>query len=166
MNKKGWIIAIIILIALIGLGIYFYVINHTNKDSSKSEYEANRTATTKENDATEESTPNNESSESEATNPEEKPQETIKQETPPVEEKKTEYKEEPLSTFSTKIYSKDSARQNNIKITCNALNGKIVKNGTTFSFCNTLGPSTTSKGYQEADIYDNNGNKKKGLRWW
>ena len=35
------------------------------------------------------------------------------------EERKQEYKEEQLSTFSTKIYSKDSERQNNINITCN-----------------------------------------------
>ena len=40
--------------------------------------------------------------------------------------------------------------------------GKSVKNGATFSFCNTIGPSTSSKGYSKADIYDNNGNKKKG----
>ena len=32
-----------------------------------------------------------------------------------------------------------------------------------FSFCNTVGPSTTSKGYQKADIFDKDGNKKKGL---
>ena len=70
--------------------------------------------------------------------------------------------EEQLSTFTTNIYSKDSSRQNNIKITCSTLNGTIVKNGATFSFCNTVGPSTSSKGYQKADIYDHNGNKKKG----
>ena len=71
--------------------------------------------------------------------------------------------EEQIATFSTKIYSQDAARQNNIAITCKTLNGTIVKNGATFSFCNTVGPSTTSKGYQKADIYDNNGKKKKGL---
>lgn len=71
--------------------------------------------------------------------------------------------EEQIATFSTKIYSQDAARQNNIAITCKTLNGTTVKNGATFSFCNTVGPSTTSKGYQKADIYDNNGKKKKGL---
>ena len=35
------------------------------------------------------------------------------------------------------------------------LNGKIIKNGETFSFCKTLGPSSTKNGYQEADIFDN-----------
>ena len=77
--------------------------------------------------------------------------------------KQPQYKEEQLATFSTKIYSKDSARQNNIKITCNTLNNTTVKNGATFSFCNTVGKATSAKGYQEADVYDHNGNKTKGL---
>lgn len=72
-------------------------------------------------------------------------------------------KEELLSTFSTKIYSKDPARQNNITITCKTLNNTIIPNGETFSFCDTIGKSTTEKGYQEADIYDKDGNKQKGL---
>ena len=71
--------------------------------------------------------------------------------------------EKTLATFSTKIYSKDSARQNNIKITCNTLNNTTVKNGSTFSFCNTVGQATSAKGYQKADIFDKDGNKKKGL---
>ena len=50
-----------------------------------------------------------------------------------------------------------------MNITASRLNGHIVKNGETFSFCNTLGPSSSANGYQEADIYDNKGNKKKGL---
>lgn len=71
--------------------------------------------------------------------------------------------EKTLATFSTKIYSKDSARQNNIKITCNSLNNTTVKNSSTFSFCNTVGQATSTKGYQKADIFDKDGNKKKGL---
>lgn len=71
--------------------------------------------------------------------------------------------EKTLATFSTKIYSKDSARQNNIKITCNSLNNTTVKSGSTFSFCNTVGQATSAKGYQKADIFDKDGNKKKGL---
>lgn len=68
-----------------------------------------------------------------------------------------------LSTFSTKIYTKDSGRQNNIALTCNTLNNTIVKNSSTFSFCDTLGPSTTSQGYKKADVFDKNGNIQKGL---
>ncbi len=33
----------------------------------------------------------------------------------------------------------------------------------TFSFCQTVGQATSSKGYEKADIYDRNGNKKQGL---
>ena len=54
--------------------------------------------------------------------------------------------EKEISSFSTKIFNND-----------------IIKNGETFSFCNILGPSTSKDGYKEADIFDNNGKKKKGL---
>ena len=39
------------------------------------------------------------------------------------------YEETQISTFSTKIYSSDPARQNNVKITCDTLNETIVKAG-------------------------------------
>lgn len=109
-------------------------------------------------DTTEENTDNNNEN---VANIEE--QETPKDTSSEQHVQTPQYTETQIATFSTKIYSQDSARQNNIKITCNTLNGTIVKNGATFSFCSTIGQSTTSKGYQEADIYDNNGNKKKGL---
>ncbi len=71
--------------------------------------------------------------------------------------------EEEIATFTTKIYNQDKARQNNVSITCNTLNETIVKAGNVFSFCETVGQASTNKGYQEADIFDQNGNKKKGL---
>lgn len=70
--------------------------------------------------------------------------------------------EELLAQFSTKIYSTDSARQNNLEITSKKLNGTVVKPNETFSFTKTIGPSTAAKGYEEADIYDSHGNKIKG----
>ena len=70
--------------------------------------------------------------------------------------------EELLAQFSTSIYSTDSARQNNLEITSKKLNGTVVKPNETFYFTNTVGPSTAAKGYEEADIYDSNGNKIKG----
>ena len=70
--------------------------------------------------------------------------------------------EELLAQFSTKIYSTDSARQNNLEITSKKLNGTVVKPNETFSFTKTIGPSTAAKGYEEADIYDSNGTKIKG----
>ena len=74
----------------------------------------------------------------------------------------TSNQEKEIAKFSTKIYTKESERQNNIAITCKTLSSKKVEPGETFSFCNTVGKATTAKGYQEADIYVN-GKKKKGL---
>ena len=71
-------------------------------------------------------------------------------------------KETEIATFSTKIYNKDEERQNNIGITCRTLSTKEVKPGEIFSFCDTIGKSTSAKGYQEADIYVD-GKKEKGL---
>ena len=48
-------------------------------------------------------------------------------------------------------------------ITCNTLNDTIVSNGDTFSFCNTVGKATSERGYLEADIFDKNGKKIKGI---
>ena len=67
-----------------------------------------------------------------------------------------------ISKYSTKIYSKDKNRQNNLEITANALNGTVVKPNETFSFTQTIGPASKSKGYEKADIFDSNGNKIKG----
>lgn len=142
MNKKTGFIYVIIFIIAISILVFFLTrntSNNKNNDTASSEnnnsnYEANRTST------------NVESNQDEKEQPD--PPQVI---------------EEQISTFSTKIYSTDQARQNNINITCGTLNGTIIKNGDTFSFCNTVGQATTSKGYQKADIFDNKGQKKKGL---
>lgn len=70
--------------------------------------------------------------------------------TPPIEQE--------IASYSTTIKNKDSSRQNNISITCSALNESIVKAGDTFSFCNTVGKATPERGYQKADIFDSEGN--------
>lgn len=152
MNKKTWLIIAFLLMIVIGVGLYFYFQNTTSSEPIN-DYEANRTSanTTENNEPQEDNTNQNNL-------PEKKQGITEAQNNgvPPVTE-------EQIATFSTKIYSNDSARQNNISITCNTLNGTIVSNGATFSFCGTVGQSSTSKGYQKADIFDKNGNKKKGL---
>lgn len=71
-------------------------------------------------------------------------------------------KETEIAQFSTKIYSKAPERQNNVGITCKTLSSKEVQPGETFSFCDTVGKSTTEKGYQKADIYVD-GKKEQGL---
>lgn len=156
MNKKSWIIIAIIIVLLIGIGIFLYFKNNPHS-SNESNYEANKTSTENTSNNTETNNTNNENKVAQPSTNEVTQGITEAPKNPPPTT------EEQIATYSTKIYSKDSARQNNISITCNTLNGTIVKNGATFSFCNTVGPSSTSKGYQEADIFDKNGNKKKGL---
>lgn len=75
----------------------------------------------------------------------------------------TSTSEEEISSFSTKIYTKDSSRQKNISITCGSLDGTEVKPGETFSFCNTVGKATSSKGYEKADVFTPDGQVTKGL---
>ena len=162
-NNKVWFILAIIIIICIGIGIYFF---SKNKNSNNSTYSASKTSANEETsnntnysntnynnsitNKTENNTNNNFSNTTENNVNE------IKQDTP-------QPKEEQIASFTTKIYNKDTARQTNIELTCSSLNGVIVKNGTTFSFCNTLGPATSDKGYQEADVFDKDGNKQKGL---
>ena len=141
LKNKLWIILVIFIIG-IGFGIYFFF---KNNNSNKSNYSTQKIAINQQN-ISENTTP------SVNTNI-----------VPQVSNESKPKTEELISSFSTKIYTKDSARQNNISITSSALNETIVANGSTFSFCNTVGQATSDKGYQEADIFDNEGNKKKGL---
>ena len=70
-----------------------------------------------------------------------------------------------IASFTTKIYTKDSDRQNNISITCSSLNDTTIENGQTFSFCNTVGKATSSKGYKKADVFQD-GEKIVALGRW
>lgn len=161
-NKKGMYITIaIILIILFAGGLYLY---YSNINNNNSDYESSRVSSnnqvnenTESANASQDSTNNNENNTNNATTTEEN-----KVNQTNITSNITNYKEEELSNFTTTIYSNDKARQNNINITCNTLNGHVVKNGETFSFCNTVGQATSSKGYMEADIFDHDGHKKKG----
>lgn len=164
-NNKIWIIVAIILILCIGIGIYFFF---KNKNTNSSNYSAERTSTNQDFSANNTSV-NNIVSNSQINNTENFEQNSLMENKANKENEQNNIqniepkKDELISSFSTKIYTKESERQNNISITCSKLNGTVVKNGSTFSFCNTIGPATSAKGYQEADIFDNDGNKKKGL---
>ena len=166
MNKKLKIFIIIGLVALIGIGVYVYIQN-TNKNNEQSNYEADKTsaennASSEENTDNTENTSNNESTTNSNTSDNTSEATNVTSENTSSRESATKTVEEQLSAFSTKIYSNDTNRTKNMEITTSTLNGTIVKNGETFSFCNTVGPATSSKGYLEADIYDHDGNKKKG----
>ena len=135
MKNKYWIIAILFFIIL-GVGIFFLFNNQQN--TNQNNYDVSRTEATSN---TNKQDANNYENDQE--------QNETKQETTPPPPVETE-----ISSFTTKIYSKDSGRQNNVEITCSTLNDTIVENGDTFSFCNTVGQATTAKGYQKAEIFD------------
>ena len=161
MNKKIWIILIIILIIIVFAFFFFTRNNNSNTEDGNTSYDANKTSleTTNNKNEFQTNTTNIQSNNSLKTEKQTSENSNVS----PTPNKPTKIIEKQIATFTTKIYSQDSSRQNNIAITCKTLNGTTIKNGASFSFCNTIGPSTTSKGYQKADIYDNNGEKKKGL---
>ncbi len=115
-------------------------INHNvdNTDSAKNEQmETNNNSI--ENNLTDSNSNNNNSSENSSSN----------------SDSTNNQKETLISEFKTKIYTKDNERQNNINITCSALNNTYVEPNKTFSFCNTVGKATSSKGYKKADVFQN-----------
>ena len=169
MKNKWWVLAVVFLIIAIVLCCYFFF----NK-SNNNLYIADRTSTNNRNNIADKSSNNASNTENNNVN-----QNTNVKNTN-VNEHNTNInnnlnnlenntnntlprQEEVISAFSTKVYSKDANRQNNIKLACSELNGTIVPNGSTFSFCKTVGQSTPQKGYTEADIFDEDGNKKKGI---
>ena len=163
MKDKKWIIlCILIVLALIGAGIYY-----NSNNSNSNDYNAQRTATNDDNSNNENNNSSSDENNTDNRNSENTSDQNTTQENNTTnnttEIKKGITTEQTISSFSTKIYTKDSSRQNNIEITCNTLNGTIVNAGETFSFCQTVGKATTSKGYEKADIYDHNGKKKEGL---
>lgn len=59
------------------------------------------------------------------------------------------------ASYSTTYNSGNKNRTTNLRLACNAINGKILTNGQTFSFNGTVGERTKAKGYKEAVIYEN-----------
>ena len=119
----------IILIIAIGFAIYIFYNNSTNSKAGQ-DINANEDNKKQENIINEINNtyiPNN----------------TVTVPTTPVETD--------VASFSTKL-SGDSARLNNISITCNTINGTTIKNGDSFSFNSIVGQPSAEKGYQEADV--------------
>lgn len=142
---KKFIIGFVIVVLLLGGGtLWWYSSNkdENNTQGNVANYNANRTSA---NENTNSNTTNTNNNTNITTHP------------ITIPKKETE-----IATFSTTIYNKDPERQNNISITCKAVNTKEVAPGETFSFCDIVGKSTTDKGYQEADIYVD-GKKEQGL---
>lgn len=154
MKYRSWIIVLVIIGIVLGIGAYLVVYNVGDKNNNQENYEATRTEA-EVNNADNQNINQEENNTQTEKDKEQETQQQSEQTQVPVERE--------IASFSTKIVTKDSSRQNNIRITCNTLNETIVEPGATFSFCNTVGQATTAKGYQKADIFDANGKKKKGL---
>lgn len=150
---KKILIVLIIVALIVGGGLWWYFSSKNNNNTSQNNYQAEKSSANVNTTQNATNTNDNKNSTNTTNNTNTPNAVTV----PKVEKVETE-----ISSFSTKIYNKDAERQNNIAITCKALTSKEVQPGETFSFCNTVGKSTSNKGYQEADIYVN-GEKKQGL---
>lgn len=168
MKQKKWIIFLLVLAVIGAIAFFVWRFNDSPQVASEnqnSSYAANKTSASSAENQTNSDTKQEAKEQNQAENQNSTaPQPAEENSNPEANQAPApSIREQQLATFTTKIYTKDSSRQTNIDITSKKLNGTVVKNGATFSFCQTIGPSTTQKGYQKADIYDNEGKKKKGL---
>lgn len=136
MKNKKWIIGIVILLAILGVIVYFMFFRNTN-NTPESNYNPSRISyntTLADNENTNTST--NESTNS-----------TNSNETKKV---KTETK---ISSFSTPIVDDNKNRITNIKITCSRISDTVVKANEEFSFCEVVGQPSSADGYKEAHAF-------------
>ena len=159
------IITILIVAITIGAGTWWYFNSKSENDvgnNKTSTYQAERssTATNNNNNNGDENTSNVENNPNTPDN--KNNSDNANNQTEGNTQNEGAKKETEIASFTTKIHNKDKERQNNMKITCDALTNKEIKAGETFSFCNTVGKSTTAKGYEKADIYVD-GKKEQGL---
>lgn len=172
--KKKYFIIIIILIVLIGVAIYLFYKNSNKNIQNNSTYNTSKLESIDNSENTNhmnninnsnsenQSDPNINTQENNTNTSTTSPENTESNNIENNSSKNNPSKETEIASFSTKIYTKDNERQNNISITCSTLNNTIVKSGNTFSFCNTVGKATSSKGYQKADVF-NDGKVVKAL---
>ena len=130
------IIIMFIILGLISIGVGIYITNRNkSSENNNPSYDSARLSTS-DSESTTKNSDTNQNTDNSNTHTENK------------QESETQ-----ISEFTTKIYTKDDERQNNISITCSSLNDTYVEVGDTFSFCNTVGKATTSKGYEKADVF-------------
>lgn len=149
-NKVIYVFLVIILLVIIGAIIYFVYSNNKSDEKKDDNSEANVARL-----ATETNINQNSEVQSSETNTN---SENILENSTTSEATS----EEELATYSTKLGGSSEGRLTNIRISCEKLNGTVVSNGSTFSFCNTVGPSTAEEGYKEAPVILN-GEKVQGL---
>lgn len=161
MKKYIWII--IVVLGIVGIGAYLYL-NFFNNNSNKlgnenSTYNATKSATNSSESAenTNHSTENNTNYNQNTNSSPSKENNTNSNNSANNENTSASHPtktiETEIASFTTKIYTKDSERQNNLSIACSTLSDTTLENGKTFSFCDTIGKATSSKGYQKADVF-------------
>lgn len=147
MKKLYIFIAITLILFGVGLGVYFYKSKNNNSNSNSpklNDFPYNSTRVLA-----------NDFSDNESSVPsqEENSEDDSSSSNPTDESTKLQITETQVADFTTKIYTKESDRQNNISITCSTLNDTTIENGEIFSFCSTVGKATTDKGYKKADVF-------------
>ena len=145
-NKVRYIFLVVLGLIVIGTIIYF-IYKNNNSGENKNDDSSNNVARL----AVETNTPSNNN-------------EQVSEINNIIENSVSEpiISEEEIATFSTKLSGSSEGRLTNIRISCEKLNGTVVSNGETFSFCETVGPSTAEEGYKEAPVIVN-GEKVQGL---
>ncbi len=136
MKNRKWIIGIVILLAIIGVIVYFMFFRDTN-NTPGSNYNPSKISynTTLANNEY------NNISSNEVTNS-----------TNSNEDKKVKT-ETKISSFSTPIVDDNKNRITNIKITCSRISDTVVKSNDEFSFCKVVGQPSSSDGYKEAHAF-------------
>lgn len=131
-DNKKWIIGIIVLLAIIGVVIYFLFFRNTN-NTPESDYNPSRISY---NTVLAEDNNSNTNSNSVAN--------SINSNSAQA---KTESK---ISSFTTPLVDDNKNRVTNIKITCSRISNTIVKAHEEFSFCEVAGQPSSEDGYKEA----------------
>ena len=136
MKNKKWIIGIVVLLAILGVIVYFMFFRNTNT-TPESNYNPSRISY----NTTLADNENNNTSSNESTNS------TNSNET---KKAKAETK---ISSFSTPIVDDNKNRITNIKITCSRISDTVVKANEEFSFCKVVGQPSSADGYKEAHAF-------------
>lgn len=143
MKNKKWIIGIVILLAILGVIVYFMFFRNTNT-TPESNYNPSKISYNTTLADVGNSSKNNLAGSDDANS------NSIDSNNSNNSSPKTETK---ISSFTTPIVDDHKNRINNIKITCSRISDTIVKPDEEFSFCEVVGQPSSSDGYKEAHAF-------------
>ncbi len=132
-DNKKWIVGIIILLAIIGVVVYFLFFRNTG-NTPESDYNPSRISY---NTILAENNNNTNTNSNSVTNS--------------IDSNSAQAKaESKVSSFTTPLVDDNENRVTNIKITCSRISNTIVKAHEEFSFCEVVGQPSSEDGYKEA----------------